>query len=165
MATTPRLTAMRNSLWDSIENYAPLQDVFKRKFRLEGKDALQMALLNPSMADMPAIAIQALSGSSPWDTNSMMRFSYSCEIGLWTPHWDLELGEKLIEWIVRSFEQSKPSGSSRSYVWAACSNFIVGDFRRTPIPPAENEISKTLWVLGITLQKQWGPGTETWDLE
>lgn len=162
---TAHLTAMRQSLWDSIDNYTPLRDVFKKRYLMEGKEALAMQALNPSMKDMPAIAIGGGGGSTPWDTNSMQRWSYNCEIGIWTPHWDLKLGEKLLQLIVQSFEQSVPSGSTRSYVYAACSNVLITGFSRNPQPPADNDVVKTFWLLNVTLQKQWGPGVETATLE
>lgn len=162
---TAYLTQMRQALWNAIDNYTHLEGVFKRQYRAEGKEALKMADLVPGMKDMPAIGIQPSSGNNPWDTNSMTRLSYVCEVWIWTPHWDLLMGEKLIELLIRAFHQATPAGTTQPYVDAAANPWSVGQFSRILRNNEEGIVTHTAWVLPVSLSRQWGPGVETRTLE
>lgn len=153
MVDTPILTTMRSAVWDAIDNWPPLRDRFKRKYRFEDADALDMADLVPALGDLPAIALVPAGGDSPWSTNQGQTLSYDLDVWLWTLHWDAAAAEALWTEFAIALHQCAPSGSGQTYLDAAAVKWSGGPFARNPVALD----GMTLWVWRIRLERLWNP--------
>lgn len=153
---TPHLTAMRQSLWDAIENWPAFNDVFKQMWKFESVGAMREQDITPSRGKLPALAIVPSSGESGWVTNQEQEITYSVEIVIYTDRIDVRRGELLWQEMVRCFWQSAPSGTTRTYI-AAATNDVM-----TASGPTATEIGEiTAWRWPVTLKLHWNPRLDT----
>jgi hypothetical protein len=83
---TPILTKARQSVWDSIENWAPIAAYFKTRRRFEDKIDTRGATWVPALGELPAIEIFPAVMETPWVNNIQQRAAYALTVRVWTPH-------------------------------------------------------------------------------
>lgn len=159
---TPRLTSMRQAVWNAIDNYAPLDDVFKHKERHEDIGALKGTEWVPNMGQIPALEIRPASVGSPWFTNQNQKISYSLQVAVWSRTRDTRGLERLWELLLRAFWQATPTGTTQTYVMAATDNatFAAGmSFEEVPAANGSPSVWRSTGL--IQLEKLWNPRLET----
>lgn len=115
---TGRLTKARRSVWDAIENWPALADLFQAKFRFESK-IQDGRLVEPahrpdaptSPSELPAIAIMPSAVTPKWATNLQKDHPYALDIVYWTPGRCVDLSESIWDELIKAFYQSKPPGN------------------------------------------------------
>lgn len=120
-----RLTEVRHSLWDAIENYAPLDTSTWAKFKDDGEFPMfDQDTHQPDINSLPALGIWPADGDlGTWfeNTNQLCKVRY--EIKLWTAGYELASDDSKPErwaWLIReAIWRAGPGGStdfSNSYV-------------------------------------------------
>jgi hypothetical protein len=105
------LTDARRAVWDSIDNWGPLRDVFKMKVafdsnRLEGPHRPE----GPTgVADLPAIAIVPSRVTPRWVTNQTQNHPYVLRVSYWTPDFLVDKAEELWDEIVKAVYRAHPN--------------------------------------------------------
>jgi len=159
---TPHLTAMRRSLWDAIDNWAPFNlegGVFKQKWRFEDVGAMGVRRPEPSTGKLPAVGIFPATPNSDWVTNQEQEISYAANISIFTDRIDVMRGELLWQEMVRCIWQSAPAGTTQPYVLAACHDIVTAAGPAVIEPYEDAEILEWRW--SVTLRKHWNPRLET----
>lgn len=105
------LTDARRAIWDSIDNWGPLRDVFRLKLsfdstRLEGPHRPQA----PSgTADLPAIAIMPVRVTPRWVTNVTQDHPYVLRVSYWTADTLIDKHEAVWDEIVKAIYRAHPN--------------------------------------------------------
>jgi len=114
---TPILTACRQAVWTAIDTHVPLQGVFKRRYKFEdkpggvGKKNLQP---NPTMGEIPALAIYPAQPSSGWVLNQNQQVMYPLQFTFWTADWDVLKAEFLWEELIKAVYLNLEPGTGAS---------------------------------------------------
>lgn len=146
---TPHLTAMRQSLWDAIENWPAFDGVWKQVWKFESVGAMREQDLVPSRGRLPAVAIVPASAESGWVTNQEQAINYAVEIVIYTDRVDIRRGELLWQEMVRCLWQTPG-------ILQVCTDVL------TASGPTATEIGEiTRWSWPITMKRHWNPRLDT----
>lgn len=149
----PILTSARQAVWEAIDNWDELKDSIRRKYRFEDNSAVQKDL-NPTIGDLPALAIYPSPTPLEWVTNQQHRVGYTLGFQLWTKHWNLLEGEDLWEKIVRGIYQSRPSANERPYVDANIRKVMQWgpvSARRAQLANSKNKVTIWDWTVNLNI--------------
>lgn len=157
---TPHLTTMRQSLWDAINNWPDLINVFHRKWRFEDTGAMLLADFVPTVGELPSLAIAPTTAASEWATNQQQRIVYAQQIVWWTRGLSLLEGERIWQWLCRAIWQSSP-GVGSPYVLAATDEapLLTGP-ASVQLPGVAGKSAMVRWSMTVTLSKRWNPRTD-----
>lgn len=116
------LTVGRRAVWQAIDNWPALQDVFKAKFRGEGdmpRSFLPGERVNledgpTSQNQLPAISILPATLETEWILNQLQQNSYGLAVILWTDGWGVTQSEYLWQQVIEAIFKCKPPGSPRA---------------------------------------------------
>lgn len=122
--TTPILTTARNALWDSITNWHETASAFRRQYRFDSPNDFQ-PVINPSMSDLPAVAILLTALTPQWRNTDYQLWHLRYRVQMWTYGWSLTEPEALLEKLFNAFHRATPVGSSASYIKTATGHHIV----------------------------------------
>ena len=150
----PHLTDARRALWEAIDNW-PSLNILKRKFRMEDTGAMQVEELEPepTIGDLPAIAIVPTVSTSEWVQNQLQDFNYVVDIRIWTRHWSLLQGENIIQEIIDA--GTAPAGPVHNATGHRMQN---GPFGAIRIFLQEDHLV-TLWTFQVSLITPWRPSS------
>lgn len=162
-----RLTQLRQAVWDSINGYEPLRTIFLKKFRHEQTHALNKPNPEPSIGQLPSIEVRGGIATTAWANNQQQEITYAISLIIHTAHLDYRSAERIWELVIRSLWQSKPEGSSLTYL-ERLSGFQnnIASFSSTLTPgvvEAGSEVMRN--EMTLSLKMFWNPRTETTDLE
>jgi hypothetical protein len=89
--------------------------VFEKTWRFDDAMPLQDEL-TPSLSRLPALAIFPASVSPAWWTHELQQWPVLYDVVLWTPRWQLNLAEELIEQVIDAIYRSAPEHSTVPFV-------------------------------------------------
>ncbi len=117
---SPRLSAIRGAVWDSINNWTPLADVWTRKFQ-DSIDVEELALHDPGLADLPAIAVSWGNVGQNWWTHREQKWPASLNVVFWLPAHQIEIAEWRTQQIVQALYRASaaPGPNQVTYLKAA----------------------------------------------
>ena len=104
-----RITVGRESLWEALETYAATKTLYNHKFKLDD-DGAALNELEPSIAQMPAIAIETGEGNPKWWLNVMQHWPITYKVTIWTPNWDQSVAERYLELTNEAFHRAVAAG-------------------------------------------------------
>lgn len=170
------LTLARRGIWNAIKTYPGLCGIeghqIRKIFEFDSVVDLIGMEPNPSMSEVPALAIWPGSSPTPWDTNQTEKLAYQLVFQLWTPHVYLPLGEYLWEKIGRAIHQAKdPNGQNywqryrNTEPTFATVNLTIGSFTSAPIrlgkvdsdPTKKPGPLATFWTWPVSIDINWSP--------
>lgn len=162
-----KLTQLRQSLWDAVDNYAPLQQYLGsdgRRVRHEDDSPLLPIPYVPSAGDLPALEIVPPTADTPWYRNQTQMNSLAIRLNAWTVSTDVREAEFYWELLNASFWQAKPAGSSISYVHAVADpHSLVQSTTFTLIDVPEPEAIQCIQItMAIMLKVQWNPASPSY---
>ena len=113
------LTVGRRAVWEAIDNWPALQDVFRAKYRGEAHtegynppEALSLRDAPSSVNELPAINVSPATNEFSWLWTQFGQNEYALAVTIWTPGWEWSLSEWLWEQCIKAVMQSKPAGST-----------------------------------------------------
>lgn len=114
----PRLGLIRGAVWDSIDAWEPFTDVWARKFK-SGADVEELALHDPGLADLPAIAVSWGNIGTNWWTHREQKWPAALNVVYWLPADQLAVAEWRAQQIVEALFQAKGEGQALTFLKAA----------------------------------------------
>lgn len=138
---TSPFTLARHSVWDAIENWPTLLTYFHQKVKLDVDETMLESFDNPSISDLPAIAITPVSVAPFWYTHAVQEYPYLISIKLWTAGWVLPVSEELLVDLGNALWNCHPAGNDVPYIKAATGYYPkhVGPITFTPVELADGE--------------------------
>jgi hypothetical protein len=118
VSDSPRLSAIRGAVWDSIDNWSPFEDVWTRKFKTSG-DVEELALHDPGLADLPAIAVSWGNVGQNWWTHREQKWPASLNVVFWLPADQIEIAEWRSQQIVECLYRATATPGGLTYLRAA----------------------------------------------
>lgn len=109
------LTEARLAVWQAIDNYAPLANVFRQKLRWDKEQAM-LEQVEPSISDLPCISIRSGRVDPEWFTHQQQHLAYLLIIEIWTADWIQEPAEDLFEKTMDALYRSRPGSSGPTYL-------------------------------------------------
>lgn len=115
---TVKTTDARTAMWNAIEAYPSLANVWKRKFKHEtGEGGTLETIISAGIGDMPSIEILPGSQEFDWQTQRMAEFPYNVTVILThTRLWQLE---QYAQDIVKALWSQAATPGGTPYVRAA----------------------------------------------
>lgn len=110
------LTDARRAVWKAIDNWPDLQNVFAQRLDFENDQSMHEDQPEPSISDVPAIAIVPVSNTPQWFHHRQQHWILALDITIWTPGWILETAEDLLEKLLDAFWRSKPGDTGPTYL-------------------------------------------------
>lgn len=112
------LTTLRRSVWQAINEWPALQDVFRRKNDFDNGQAAGMPAAAPvAICDLPAIEIFPTTLNPEWETNRAKRMPYVLQCNVRTAI--LSEAEWILPQVWAAIHRSAPEGSAVPYVKTA----------------------------------------------
>lgn len=105
------LTEARRAVWQAIDNWPALSNAFAQKVRYD-RELSMLDNVEPSISDLPAIAIAPVSNVPDWFLNRVQHWVYLLDLTIWTPDWVLEPAEDLLEKTMDALYRSRPNAAS-----------------------------------------------------
>ncbi len=166
----PTLTQMRRAVWSAVDAWPAFDGLFRRKFKLESRGALDPQDYIPTMGDLPAIAIgPAGVPSTPWHTNQTQIINYAIDVTVWTSHRSVNQGELIWEQFNRCVWQQTPPGSGTTYLFHTDHGQLQDHTVTQPgaifIADADGVQTMMRWSWSMTLNRLWNPRQETTELD
>jgi len=114
---TNKLTTVRQSLWDAIDNWPALATTFQKKAKNDEElPSLDLDKDAPEQDCCPAIAIWPQTEDPRWFENANQLVTATYEIRVWTNGWILEPSEEIAWEIRNAIFRSKPTGGTDTYI-------------------------------------------------
>lgn len=115
------LTDARTAVWNSIDNWGPLQvgqeSFIRKKYKFDTELSM-LADASPAASDLNALAIFPSTTIPEPFTTSFKRYPYALDFFFWTRDWIVPHAERMWENIVDALYQAKASGETLSYIHA-----------------------------------------------
>lgn len=123
---SPRLTAIRNAVWDSIDHWSPFAEdeeeeippAWLRKFQSPA-DVEELTLHDPGLADLPAIAVTWGNIGQNWWTHREQKWPASLNVVYWLPADQIEIAEWRAQQIVECLYRATAEPGGLTYLRAA----------------------------------------------
>lgn len=144
---SPVLSAARSGVWNAIDNFPSLANVFARKYKTDVALA-ELLLRDPAPHELPAIALTWRPMPVDWWTHQQQQWQPTLSITLWLPATWHTAAEHLAQLVSLAVYQAKPEGSSLSYVKAATGNHPkrVGPINVEPVTIGRVGLTKAIRV-------------------
>jgi hypothetical protein len=104
---------MRQALWTAIDNWAPLEKVFKKKETLETKSAIPAINFVPAIADLPYLTIVYGQSETPWAAIQEQEMHVRLQVIAWFPDWSLLGPEAAAEELIKAALRGKRKGDDQ----------------------------------------------------
>lgn len=115
---SPRLSAIRGAVWNSIDSWEPFAEVWSRKYTAS-TDVEELALHDPGLMDLPAIAVNWGNIGQNWWTHREQKWPASLNVVFWLPVDQIEVAEWRAQQIVECLYRAKGEGQSLTFLRAA----------------------------------------------
>lgn len=103
------LTNARLSVWNAIDNHQDTRDLFRRKFRFGSGPALSNQNV-PGFGDLDALWIMPTHDTQNTQVNTLVQFTHTLLLTMWTKDWDVGLAERNVLKLARAIHAAKPDG-------------------------------------------------------
>lgn len=110
-----RLTIARNAVWEAIDNWTALANVFERTYKTSA-DFAELQLRDPSPAELPAIALYWADIKPDWRTNRMQEWPLTMRLTAWFPGDRHTYAETILEHIFDAIYQYTATGDTAPYI-------------------------------------------------
>jgi len=147
------LTTARESLWQAINLWPSLKvnpsdvnaSVFSQQYMFDD-EMIPMEELEPSIGEMPAIAIAPTVVDPKWYLNQMQTWNTAFVITIWTANWMLPQPEMLIEEVINAIYRQNVVGTTVPIVKQATGfyPYLIGPFSFQPIRVGEDQSVKVM---------------------
>lgn len=108
IATPPLLTLSRSAVWDAIDNWTDFANVWTRKFKTMA-DLEELALHDPGVADLPAVAVTWGPTQPDWWVNIQQQWAQQLFVTFWLPADQLDVAEWRLLQLTSALYKSAPT--------------------------------------------------------
>ena len=153
----PMLTTARRAVWNAIDTWDSLANLFHRRFMFEDYPGRVSGRPRPALGELPALGIYPDSARTAWAMNQLQEIRYPLRIELWTREWDVCEGERIWEEIIKVLYQNL-SSSEKAFPR------VIGFSPLSPRPVMLGETKDgplaTLWTFQVEISAGfWDPKT------